>query len=65
VDGGGVVAVEEHVAAPVADADVEGFDFEAGGGLPWAEDFEDAFLRVLVFEGRTLGALGSGEHVSW
>src|SRR5579871_6342651 len=59
----GVVAVEEHVAAPVANADVEGFDLEAGGGLPGAEDFEDALLCILVLDGGALGAFSPGEHV--
>jgi hypothetical protein len=52
----GIVAVNEHVAAPVADTDDKRLYLEVGWSFPGAEDLKNPFLRVLVFRRRALRA---------
>ena len=63
VDRQRIVAVQHHVAAPIADADHEQLDLEIVRRLPLGEDLEDALLGTLVLHRRALRALGPAEHV--
>src|SRR5436190_13089216 len=58
-----VVAVDEHIPAPVADADDEQLDLEIGWRLPLGEDLENPLLRVLVGGSRALRTFVPSDHV--
>ena len=58
-----VVALHQHVSAPIADADDERLDFEIGWRLPWPEDIQDSFLCILILDGRALGTFVPSDHV--
>jgi hypothetical protein len=51
VHGDRIIAIGEHIAAPVTNADHEQLDLEVGGGFPSAKDIKYPLLRFLVFEG--------------
>ena len=45
-----IVALHQHMAAPLAHAYHEHFDFEIGRGLPLRENFENSLLGILVLD---------------
>src|SRR5580765_4445955 len=63
VDGRRVVAVHQHVPAPLAHSHDEHLDLEIGGRLPLSEDLQYSLLGILVFHGRTLRTFEPADHV--
>src|SRR5204863_707862 len=63
VNGHEVVALEQHVSAPFANAYHEEFDLEIGGGFPLTEYLENSLLGILVLDRRALRALEPADHV--
>ena len=51
MNGHEIVALEQHMPAPLANAYHEEFDLEIGGRLPLTEDLENSLLRILLLEG--------------
>ncbi len=49
-----IVAVHQHMPAPLAHANHEKLDLEIGRRLPLAKHLEDSFLGVLILYRRTL-----------
>src|SRR5205085_12312180 len=46
-----IVAIQHHVATPVAHSNHEQLDLEIGGRLPLRENLQNPFLGVLIFDG--------------
>src|SRR5206468_1656631 len=49
VDRRGIVAIQHHIASPVAHPNHEQFDLEIFRGLPLPENLQNPLLSVLVF----------------
>jgi hypothetical protein len=62
MNGRRIVAVQQHVAAPVAHADNEQLDLKIAGRL-LRENLKDPLLRILVLYRRLLRTFRPGEHV--
>src|SRR5579872_7151232 len=62
MDGCRVVAIRQHVSAPVADPADEHLDLEIGRRLPAAEHVEDPLLGILIVGRRALRALVPADH---
>ena len=54
VHGDRIMAVGQHVAAPITNTDHEQFDLEVGRGFPLTKDIKYPLLSFLVFDGRAL-----------
>src|ERR1700726_2063120 len=54
VHGDRIVAIRQHVAAPVAYPDNEQLDLEVGGRFPTAKYVKDPLLTILILDGRPL-----------
>jgi len=63
VNRGRIVAIQQHVTAPVTHTNHEHLDLEIPGRLPLREHLQNSFLRVLVFNGRTLRTFCPSQHV--
>ena len=63
VNGQRIVAVHQHMPAPLADPHYEQFDLEIGGRLPLTEHLKDSLLGILVLHRRTLRAFEPADHV--
>ena len=63
VNGQRIVAVHQHIPAPIAHSHHEQLDLEIVGRLPLSENFQDALLGILVLHRRSLRALGPTDHV--
>jgi hypothetical protein len=58
-----IVAIQHHIAAPVADSDNEQLDLEIVGLFPLSENLQYPLLGILVLNRRSLRAFGLGDHV--
>jgi hypothetical protein len=45
VNGGGIIAIQHHIATPVTHS-----DYEIGWSLPLSENLQNALLGILVFD---------------
>src|SRR5437588_258505 len=59
----GVIAIGQHVAAPIANPNYEHLYVETGWFFPFAKHVENSLLRPLVLDCRTLRAFIPGDHV--
>ena len=50
VNGRRIIAVQQHIPAPVTHAYHEHLDLEVPGCLPLRKDLEDPFLRVFILD---------------
>src|SRR5206468_13107241 len=58
-----VIAIGEHVAAPISNPNYEHLDVEGGWFFPFAKHIENSLLRPLILHCRTLRAFVPGDHV--
>ena len=58
VNGRWIIAVQQHIPAPVTNAYHERFDLEVAGRLPLREDLKDPLLRIFVLDRGALRAFG-------
>src|SRR6266545_3156633 len=58
-----VVAVQQHIPAPVAHPYDEHFDLKMIGSLPLSENLQNALLSVLVLHRRSLRTFVPTDHV--
>jgi hypothetical protein len=61
MNGRWVVAVHQHIPAPVTYAYDKQLDLEIAGRLPLREYLKDPLLRILVFDRRSLRTFGPAE----
>ena len=59
----GIVAIGQHVAAPIADPDDEHLYGEVRRPLPFAKDVKNALLSPLIFDRRPLRAFIPSDHI--
>jgi hypothetical protein len=50
MNGGRIIAIQHHVATPVAHSDHEQLYFEIGWSLPLSENLQNALLGILIFD---------------
>src|SRR6266567_2793291 len=63
VNGRRIVAVHQHMPAPLAHAHHEQLDLEISGRLPLSENLQDPLLGILVLRRRSLRTFEPADHV--
>src|SRR5579863_6157055 len=63
VNGYWIVALHQHMPAPLAHTNYEKLDLEIGWRLPLAKHFENSLLGILILYGRTLWAFKPTDYV--